>query len=135
MPFSSTTIVWREQKQNMPLYGVRCKKCSTIHYPMRRVCNVCSAKDDYEDFKLSRRGKVFTWTGERAVPTADPPMMTVSVDLEGGGRIFVQTTDFDIDKIKIGMDVELTFRVLHESAGFYNYFWKARPAIEKEEVG
>jgi uncharacterized OB-fold protein len=31
------------------------------------------------------------------------------------------------DHIKIGMDVEMTFRRLFEREEIINYFWKARP--------
>jgi hydroxymethylglutaryl-CoA synthase len=50
------------------------------------------------------------------------------IDLEGGGRVYLQGTDTADGEIGVGTPVELTFRRLHEAGGNRNYFWKARPA-------
>ena len=50
------------------------------------------------------------------------------IDLEGGGRLYLQVADAADGEVKIGTAVELTFRRLHEAGGNRNYFWKARPA-------
>ena len=50
------------------------------------------------------------------------------VDLEGGGRLYLQLTDCEPERVEIDMPLELTFRKVHEGGGFKNYFWKARPA-------
>jgi uncharacterized OB-fold protein len=54
-------------------------------------------------------------------------MGMVVVDLDGGGRLYVQMTDCTPDDVKIGAAVELTYRRLHAGGENYNYFWKARP--------
>ncbi len=41
----------------------------------------------------------------------------VVVDLGGGGRVYLQVTDFAEDEIGIGREVVLTFRRLHEGWG------------------
>jgi uncharacterized OB-fold protein len=51
----------------------------------------------------------------------------VLVDFEGGGRAFFDLTDRDPDKIKVGTEVEMTFRKMQFDRGITNYFWKARP--------
>ena len=58
----------------------------------------------------------------------DPPTAHAVVDLDGGGRLYLQLTDCDAERVAIDMPLELTFRRLHEGGGFNNYFWKARPA-------
>jgi uncharacterized OB-fold protein len=50
------------------------------------------------------------------------------IDLDGGGRVYLQGTDSAEDEITVGARVALTFRRLHESGGNRNYYWKARPA-------
>ena len=50
------------------------------------------------------------------------------IDLEGGGRLYLQVADAADGEVKIGTAVELTYRRLHEAGGNRNYFWKARPA-------
>ncbi len=49
------------------------------------------------------------------------------VELEGGGRFYGQMTDVEPREVKVGMDVSLTLRRLHEGGDFVNYFWKVVP--------
>ena len=51
----------------------------------------------------------------------------VIVDLEGGGRLYLQATDFVEEEVQVGRPMQLTFRRLHEGGGNHNYYWKARP--------
>ncbi len=123
--YSSLALLWREREQNMRLYAVRCLDCQAIHFPQRRVCHSCGKNDRMEPFKLNRRGKVYTYTNDYLYLNPDPPGSLVTIDLDGGGRFFGQITDTDPQDIKIGMDVELSFRKLHDGQNFPNYFWKA----------
>jgi 3-hydroxy-3-methylglutaryl CoA synthase len=127
IPYSSWALLWKEKKQNLQLYGTRCKKCGTFAYPRRRVCQKCNAKDEYEDAKLPRSGKIYTFAKDHLYPSPDPPTVMAVVDMDGGGRFYGQLTDCDPAQVKIGMPVELTFRRFHQGDGFYNYFWKLRP--------
>ncbi len=120
-------LEFKELKQNVRLYGSRCAACGTVQYPMARVCIRCKARDRLEDYKLSRRGVVFTFTLDHLVPHLEHPLPMVVVDLDGGGRMYVQGTDFLEGDIRIGAPMVLTFRRLHDAGGNHNYFWKARP--------
>jgi len=126
-PYSSEILLWPEQDQYLKLYGSKCKHCSTVQFPISRICEHCKAKDGMEDIKLSRRGKVYTFTRDHVFLTPDPPQVMTVVDLEEGGRFYGQMTDCDPKEVKIDMPVELTFRKLHEGKGFNNYFWKSMP--------
>lgn len=126
-PYSSWALLWKEKKQNLQLYGTRCKKCGTFAYPRRRVCLKCSAKDECEDVKLPRQGKIYTLAKDYLFPNPDPPTVMAVADMEGGGRFYGQMTDCDPARVRIGIAVELTFRRFHQGGGFYNYFWKLRP--------
>jgi 3-hydroxy-3-methylglutaryl CoA synthase len=127
VPYSSWALLWKEKKQNLQLYGTRCKRCGTFAYPRRRICQKCNAKDEYEDAKLPRRGKIYTFAKDHLFPNPDPPTVMAVVDMDGGGRFYGQLTDCDPGQVKIGMPVEFTFRRFHQGDGFYNYFWKLRP--------
>lgn len=131
-PFSSWPLLWKERKQNLQLYGTRCRRCGTLAYPRRRVCQNCSAKDAYEDAKLSSQGKVYTFAKDYLYPSPNPPTVMVVVDLDEGGRFYGQLTDCDPSEVRIGMTVEFTLRRFHEGGGFYNYFWKLRPVATEE---
>lgn len=126
-PYSSWALLWKERKQNLQLYGTRCKKCGTFAYPRRRVCQNCNSKDEYEDAKLPPKGKIYTFAKDYLFPSLNSPTVMVVADMEGGGRFYGQLTDCDPTKVRIGMPVEFTFRRFHEGGGFYNYFWKLRP--------
>ncbi|MDP2728550.1 MAG: zinc ribbon domain-containing protein [Dehalococcoidia bacterium] len=125
-PFSSPSLIWREQKQDLRLYGVRCRSCGRVQYPQVRVCRGCRAKDQFEDFKLSRQGRVFTFQKDHYYPCPDSPLTMSDVDLEGGGRVLLQTTDTDPGSMAVGMPVDLCLRKYHEGGGFLNYYWKCR---------
>ena len=117
----------REKKQNLQLYGVECKSCGHVYFPMKRVCVSCGAKDNFIEKKLSREGVLYTFTKDILYPTPNPPNITGCADLNGGGRFYGQLTDVNPDDVKIGMPVRLVLRKFHEGGGFYNYFWKLAP--------
>jgi 3-hydroxy-3-methylglutaryl CoA synthase len=120
--------LWRDRKQILSLYGSKCRGCSTIFFPIQRVCDECLKKDDFEEVRLSdKRGKVFTFNVDNLAPGPESPVVITIVDLQGGGRLRLEMTDCDPKEVKIGMDVELTFRKMHNAMGINHYFWKSRP--------
>jgi 3-hydroxy-3-methylglutaryl CoA synthase len=128
-PRSSTVQYWRDRRQALPFEGVRCTECGTTQFPANRACVECAALDAMEPVKLEKRGRIFTFTLDHLVggEYLETPVPRVVVDMEGGGRVFFDMTDVDPSTVKIGDEIELTFRRLHDGAGFHNYYWKARP--------
>jgi len=126
---TSPVVFFREEKQLLSLYGERCNKCSTLQYPRDRVCVQCGSKDDFTDQKLARTGKVFTFTHDYLAVCPDPPYTQAVINLDDNCRIYLGMTDCDPEAVVIDMPVELTFRNIHDSYGFHNYFWKARPCL------
>ena len=59
--------------------------------------------------------------------TTDTPLVIAVVDFDGGGRVLCMLTDREIDEIKVGMPVEMSFRKLRVVNGIHNYYWKAIP--------
>ena len=92
----------------------------------------CQADAEFlEEIPLSNeRGTLFTFSMDERAPVPDPPNVLATVNLEGGGRFFSQMTDRDVNNIKVGMPMELTFRRIHDALGVHNYFWKCKPARE-----
>jgi len=128
--YPSASAMWRERHRIYPLHGFKCRKCGTVQFPVlgpsHRVCVNCKAKDDFEEVRLSdRKGKLFSFSYDflRGVPIG-------LINLEGGGRLFLEIADADVRELKVGMDMELVFRKLElwRSDGIYGYFWKATPA-------
>ncbi|MGQ0832210.1 MAG: OB-fold domain-containing protein [Microthrixaceae bacterium] len=71
-------------------------------------------------------GTIATFTVDRLAYSPSPPVVFAVVDFDGGGRLPVELTDVDVDEVRIGARVELTFRRLFTADGIHNYFWKAR---------
>jgi 3-hydroxy-3-methylglutaryl CoA synthase len=131
-PPSSTIRTWRDRAQAFALYGVRCEACGVVQFPANRACISCSTLDQMQKVRLNKTGEVFTFTLDHLIAGEylETPVPRAVVDLDGGGRIFVEVTDCEPSEVKVGMPVELTFRLMHEGAGFKNYYWKARPRRE-----
>jgi len=128
-PFdTSLPTLWRDRKSVLSLYGGKCKKCGTPHFPLQRICFGCKAKDNFEEIRLAdKKGQVFTFTRDNLFASIDPPQVMTVVEIEGGYRVYCQMTDRDPEKVKVGMPVEMTLRKIHEARGLNNYFWKCRP--------
>ena len=90
----------------------------------------CQAREEFlEEVRLwDRKGTLFTFSMDERGAVVDPPNVISAVNLDGGGRIFSQMTDRDVNNLKVGLPMELTFRRIHDSLGIHNYFWKCRPA-------
>lgn len=131
-PFTSVPVLNREETALLRLYGTKCKKCSAIQYPPRRICWNCSAKDEMENVKLNKSGKIYTYTKDYVYTNPFPPTAMAVIDLDGGGRFYCQVVDSDKDRINIGSRMKLTLRRLHEAGDFVHYFWKA---IRNDKIG
>jgi uncharacterized OB-fold protein len=124
----SPSAMLRETGKNLRFHGTKCKHCGYPQYPPQRVCTRCHTKDAFEDYRFSdKKAKVFTFTMDNLGPTPDPPMVVAIIDFEGGGRAYSIMTDRDVNKLEIGMPVEMTFRKFYTSEGIHNYFWKCMP--------
>jgi 3-hydroxy-3-methylglutaryl CoA synthase len=73
-------------------------------------------------------GTIVTFTIDRLAYSPSPPIVFAVVDFDGGGRLPVELTDVDVDQVRSGARVELTFRKLFTADDIHNYFWKARLA-------
>lgn len=126
------STLFRERQSILSLCGSKCKRCSTPQYPAQRVCvnPDCGAVDEMESYRFSdKKGVLFTYTGDNLAASIDPPAIYGFVDFEGGGRFWFDLTDCDLDSIKVGMPVEMTFRrrYIDEARGVHGYSWKATP--------
>ena len=129
---NSLPILWREKKSLLSFYGSKCKVCSLIQHPVQRVCYRCGSVDEYEEVKLIKHGKIFSYTEDYIAPLPELPRGLAVVHLDDGTRVYVDLVEAKPQKPadspeKIGMPVEMTFRNMGESEGYYDYYWKARP--------
>jgi hydroxymethylglutaryl-CoA synthase len=127
--FISAPALWRERDANLRLRGVKCQACGTIQYPPQRVCTKCHAKDQFEPYRFSdKKAKIFTYSMDYITyPVLERPVVTTTIDFEGGGRMLCYLTDRDPEQVKCGLPVEMSFRKLFIRDGIHNYFWKSIP--------
>ena len=124
----SVSALWREGDKNVKLYGARCRACGYVQYPAQRVCVECRRVDDSEPVRLSDKpGELFTYSMDYIAGAVDTPLVVAVVDFEGGGRVLCMMTDRELDEVRIGMPVDMSFRKLRVVNGIHNYYWKAIP--------
>jgi 3-hydroxy-3-methylglutaryl CoA synthase/uncharacterized OB-fold protein len=127
---ASASVVARERDAIYALHGVKCQTCGTLQYPPQRICTHCHAKDNFEPYSFAdKKGKVFTFTLKYGadIPAFARPGVDIMVDFEGGGRALFGMTDMIADKVKVGLNVEMSFRTLGVGGGIHNYFWRCMP--------
>jgi len=129
---TQVTLVWRDRKVILGLYGSRCRRCGTPQYPDQRICvnPECGAVDEMEAYRFAdKRGRLFSYTSDSLAFSVSPPEMYGVIDFEGGGRYLLDITDCDASSLQINMPVEMSFRRKYTDVGhgIYGYFWKARP--------
>jgi 3-hydroxy-3-methylglutaryl CoA synthase len=133
---SSVVKYWRDEDWLLSLYGMRCRECGTLQYPVGNSCMVCGLADAHERVKLARKGKVFSYTHDYLLGPGNLQSDGVNaitravVDLEDGCRLWVELTEHQVKEVDVGAAVELTFRLLHQRSNYRFYGWKARPLRE-----
>lgn len=96
------------------LIGSHCKRCNQISFPPRAVCSKCF-NDELDNIPLSRKGKLYTYS----IIHYPPPGLTAPyaigyIDLPEKVRVFSILTDWDHERLKVGMDLELTIEKFKE---------------------
>lgn len=132
---TAMTALWRNRKMVLGMVGGKCTACGTPQFPPAEVCvnPACGhvgLMDDYEFANVP--AKVRSFTGDLLAFSVDPPAVYGMVQFEGGGRFVADFTDCDLDDVKVGMPVKLSFRrrVMDVQRGFSQYFWKAVPQTD-----
>lgn len=124
----SVSALWRESEQVIHLHGSRCRRCGYVQYPPQRVCVKCQSKDEADTVRLAdKRAEVFTYSMDYLAGTTDVPLVVTVINFDGGGRMICMMTDREIEEMRVGMPVEMTFRNLRFAGGIHNYYWKSMP--------
>jgi uncharacterized OB-fold protein/3-oxoacyl-[acyl-carrier-protein] synthase III len=108
--------------------GSRDRSSGAVHLPPARVSYRGQAVDDMEPAPMAaHRATVATFTVDSLAYSPSPPVVFAVCDFEDGGRLPMELTDVAAADVRIGMQVEMTFRRIGTADGIANYFWKARP--------
>jgi hypothetical protein len=123
---------WREIPTRYRLEAGRCRKCSKVTFPARRVCPACRGTE-WEKTSLSWKGKVITSTVVQVAPTEfhmEAPYAVAVVETPEGARLMTQVVDCDPAAVQPGMEVALVFRRLRKEGhgGILCYGFKGIPA-------
>jgi uncharacterized OB-fold protein len=100
------------------LIGSRCQSCGDQFFPRRYICLSCG-QEDIEEVPLSRRGKVWTYTVARQTPPGSlmqAPYVIAVVQLEGGAMVQAVLSEYDLEAVRIGMEVEMVLEKMGTSA-------------------
>jgi 3-hydroxy-3-methylglutaryl CoA synthase/uncharacterized OB-fold protein len=124
----SASVSGRSEEWKYSFVGSRDHGTNELHLPPARISRVGDAVDDMVPAPMSEvEGTIALFTIDRIAFSLSPPITFAVVDFDGGGRHPVELTDVDVDTLKIGDRVEMTFRKLFTADDIHNYFWKARP--------
>ena len=125
---------WREIPQRYNLIADQCGNCNKVYFPPREVCPYCRRESmgKMKELKLKGEGKVVTYTIIHTAPEhfeGQAPYPIVIIALDEGPKITAQLVDCEIDDVKIGMKVKLTFRKIQEDGyiGAIHYGYKFKP--------
>jgi hydroxymethylglutaryl-CoA synthase len=124
--------LWRERDSLLKLHASKCNQCGWIDFPIRRICPQCLSKDDYTQIKLlDEKVTVYSFSADSVAVIAevtDPPLGRAIIDFEGGARLEIEMTDYgNIEDMKVGQFMEMTFRRLERQGDVAAYGWKCKP--------
>ncbi|WP_292459548.1 Zn-ribbon domain-containing OB-fold protein [Methanothermococcus sp.] len=125
---------WRHINERYNLIGTRCKTCGTVYFPSRNVCPKCRRRGELEPYKLSGKGKIYTYSIIYTPPKdfeKMAPYVIAVIELDEGPKLTAQV-DCDINEVYIGMPVEVAFRRIKEDGkdGVISYGYKFKPIEE-----
>ena len=84
----------------------KCLTCGRVHFYPRAICPLCGS-DTTEWVTASGRGTVYSYSVMRRVPV---PYALAYVTLEEGVSMMTNIVDCDLDAIRIGQAVTVTFK-------------------------
>jgi hydroxymethylglutaryl-CoA synthase len=124
----SAAVAGRTREWKYAFVGSRDESSGALHLPPARVSREGGAIDQMQQAPMSDvPGTIATFTIDRIAYSPSPPIVFAIVDFDEGGRLPIELTDVEVDELKLGARVEMTFRRLFSADGLHNYFWKARP--------
>lgn len=136
-PQTAMTVLWRKRKMILGLVGGKCRDCGTPQFPKMDICvkpgcNHFHSQDEYEFADIPAFVKTFT--GDMLGFSVDPPAIYGMIQFKGGGRFVADFTDCELQDVKVGIPVRMSFRRRFKDnlRGFTLYFWKAVPQADQE---
>ena len=109
------------------LIGSKCTNCGVVTFPAQQSCAACSGTDT-ENIELARRGTLWTYTIQCFLPNRPPydgpetaetfkPYGVGYIELADQTRVEARIKTNDVDKLKVGMEMELVVEKYIERDG------------------
>ena len=100
------------------LKGSRCRSCGETFFGKRHTCEYCQSQE-MGDVILSDRGKLYTYTIIRQLPSippkgVEPPYAAGFVELPEGVRVLSLLTECNFESLTVDMDMELVIKELYQ---------------------
>ena len=139
----SVARFWRETPRRYNLGGSKCTVCSTVYFPPRAVCPVCTSHrqsiEKMVPFQLSGYGEVLSYTVVHEAAEGfemQVPYVVALVRTDEGPVLTGQVVDIEPAVVRIGLRVHATFRKLREegAAGVIHYGYKFAPDEDGERA-
>src|SRR3989338_3956641 len=129
---SSPIIRWRRFRDRYLLEGNQCSECKEKFYPKKFVCSKCSSRK-LNPLVLKGKGKLLSFTEIITPPDIfieKAPYCIGIIKLEEGPSITSQLSDCTLKDLKIGMQMEASFKKFYESGkkGAIHYGTKFVPS-------
>ena len=134
---------WFTLDEKPHLIGTQCSKCGTYYFPRQSLfCkNPACDSEQFEEVKLSRTGKVWSFTNACYQPpepyiAAEPfvPFTIAAVELEQEKMIVLgQVVEgVNVSDLKAGMEMELVLAPLSEDESAVKLTWKWQPVVAQK---
>jgi uncharacterized OB-fold protein len=125
VPIAQGLFTWPSNDPR--LLGSRCVSCGIVTFPAQSGCPACCGENT-ETIELERRGTLWTWTVQGFLPNRPPydgpetpdnfkPFGVGYVELPGQVRVETRIKTQDVNKLRIGMDMELVVEKFVERDG------------------
>lgn len=139
---------WFDPSGEAPaLLGSRCLRCGTVAFPRETLScrNPCcpAGPEDQEETRLSRRGRIWSYTDARYQPPppyvpADPyvPFALAAVELAEERLVVLgqMVPGVTVDDLAVGDEVELVVDTLYDHDEREHLIWKWRPVAAPRTV-
>lgn len=136
MAHVSVPMYWRTLPQRYKMVAQKCKNCGKVSFPPKGVCKRCNASSDFEEVRLSGKGKVHTFAliGAGGAPPefaeqerAGGTYPVAIVELDEGPKVIGQMAEVTPKEVAIDMPVSTELRKVYSEEGVIRYGFKFVP--------
>ncbi len=125
LPIAEGLFTWPSNDPR--LIGSKCNNCGVVTFPAQSSCPACSSVDT-EQIELARRGTLWTYTMQCFLPNRPPydgpetpetfkPFAVGYVELPDQTRVQTRIKTDNVDKLRVGMEMELVVEKYIERDG------------------